>query len=43
MLMFAGVLLLILIGWLVYQGGEPEGADVQVDGRTGAETVVEPE
>lgn len=35
-LIFAGVLLAGLIGWTVYQGGEPAGADAQIDGRTGA-------
>ena len=34
-LMFAGILLLGLIGWTVYNGGEPSGAETQVDGRTG--------
>ncbi len=37
---FALVLLAALIGWTVYKGGEPTGADTQVDGRTGAETAV---
>ncbi|WP_281858010.1 hypothetical protein [Litoreibacter halocynthiae] len=39
-LVFAGVLLAALIGWTVYQGGEPQGAEVQIDGRTGDASVV---
>ncbi|WP_226779211.1 hypothetical protein [Oceaniglobus trochenteri] len=33
---FAVILLLIWVGWIVMNGNEPEGADVQIDGRTGA-------
>ncbi|SFR44007.1 hypothetical protein [Litoreibacter janthinus] len=39
-LLFAGVLFVALIGWTVYQGGEPDGAEVQIDGRTGEASVV---
>ena len=42
-LTFAGALLVALIIWVVSMGGEPEGADVQVDGRTGQASVVETE
>ena len=38
-LILAGVLLAVLIGWTVYQGGEPQGAEVQIDGRTGEPSV----
>ena len=34
------VLLVGLIAWVVYQGSEPEGAETQVDGRTGQEVIV---
>lgn len=40
-LVFAGILLFGLITWVVSQGGTPEGADVQIDGRTGAAVPVE--
>ena len=40
-LLFAGLLLFGLIIWVVARGGTPEGADVQIDGRTGEEVVVE--
>lgn len=33
---FAGVLLIGLVIFLIVGGNTPEGADVQVDGRTGA-------
>ena len=36
-LIFAAVLLVGFIVWVVANGNEPSGADVQVDGRTGAE------
>lgn len=36
-LIFAGVLLVGLLVWVVANGNEPAGAAVQVDGRTGAE------
>lgn len=39
-LIFAGVLFIALTGWTVYQGGEPEGAKVQIDGRTGEPSTV---
>ncbi len=35
-LTFAGALLLALITWTVFWGGEPTGAEEQIDGRTGA-------
>jgi len=35
---FAGVLLVGLIGWTVFNAGPPEGSETQVDGRTGALT-----
>lgn len=38
---WAGVLLVGLILWIVYQGNEPEGAEAQIDGRTGEITVTE--
>lgn len=34
------VLLVLLVGWVVYQGNDPEGAETQIDGRTGAEETV---
>lgn len=34
---FALVLLAALMTWVSSDGGVPEGADVQIDGRTGAE------
>ena len=34
---FALVLLVVLITWISANGNEPEGADTQIDGRTGAE------
>jgi len=37
---WALVLLAGLIGWTVWNGQEPEGAAVQIDGRTGAAEVV---
>lgn len=33
--LFAGALLVGLIGWTVYSAGEPEGSETQIDGRTG--------
>lgn len=33
---FALVLLAALMTWISSDGGTPEGADVQIDGRTGA-------
>lgn len=33
---FAGLLLVGLIGWTVYNAGVPEGSETQIDGRTGA-------
>lgn len=39
---FALVLLVGLMFFLSANGNEPEGADVQVDGRTGAEEPAEP-
>lgn len=35
-LIFAGVLLAALITYVVANGGTPQGADEQIDGRTGA-------
>ena len=35
-LIWGGVLLSALIVWTVYKGGSPEGAETQIDGRTGA-------
>ncbi|WP_108483425.1 hypothetical protein [Oceaniglobus ichthyenteri] len=32
---FAALILAAFIGWTVYKGGEPEGAAVQIDSRTG--------
>ena len=46
--MFAAVLLVLMIGWLVMRGGTPEGSQTQIDGRTGeagqgtAEPAVDP-
>ena len=34
---FALVLLVVLITWISANGNEPEGAETQIDGRTGAE------
>lgn len=34
-LIFAGVLLFALITWMSANGNTPEGAETQVDGRTG--------
>jgi hypothetical protein len=34
---FAAVLFVALLAYVSDQGGTPEGADVQIDGRTGAE------
>lgn len=39
-LVFAGLLLVGLIAWTVYQGGEPAGAEVQIDSRTGEAATV---
>ena len=39
-LAFAGALFIALIAWTVFQGGEPEGAEVQIDGRTGEASAV---
>lgn len=36
---FALVLLLVFVGYQAYLGDEPDGAEVQIDGRTGAEVV----
>ena len=38
---FALALLLGLLAWLSYQGQTPQNADVKIDGRTGAEVVIE--
>lgn len=32
----AAVLLVVFLGWVFAQGDDPEGAEQQVDGRTGA-------
>ncbi len=34
-------LLILFVAWIVWQGGEPVGADAQVDGRTGEIEAVE--
>lgn len=34
---FALALLVVLMIWISYNGNEPEGAETQIDGRTGAE------
>lgn len=36
------ILLAVFVTWTVWKGGEPEGADAQVDGRTGDVEQVEP-
>lgn len=38
-LAFVGVLLVAFIVWTVANGNDPQGAAVQIDGRTGAEVV----
>lgn len=40
-MIFAGILLLGLIVWTVWQGDSPETPDVRIDGRTGQEVEVE--
>ena len=30
------ILLALSVGWTVYQGGTPQGTEVQIDSRTGA-------
>lgn len=35
-LIYAAILLIGLVTWTTYQGGTPEGAAQQIDGRTGA-------
>ncbi|MAQ47220.1 MAG: hypothetical protein CL812_15435 [Confluentimicrobium sp.] len=32
---FAVLLLVLWVGWVVIYGSDPEGADTQIDGRTG--------
>ncbi len=39
--LFAAILSVGLVAWVVYQGGEPEGAALQIDGRTGAAATVD--
>ena len=38
---FGGLMALLMTGTSIFRGEEPEGANVQIDGRTGAEEPVE--
>ena len=40
-LIFASILLAIFVAFVVVRGGTPEGAETQVDSRTGAEVTVD--